>query len=113
MEGFHCYQPAAGCNKDGLTLPVSEYSHDNGACSITGGYVYRGNAIPSLNGYYIYADYCSGIVQAFTAKGAAPGSKPAITTLRKSGREVSSFAQDLSGELYLLAFDGTIEKIVS
>jgi glucose/arabinose dehydrogenase len=111
MEGFHCYQPASGCNQDGLTLPVTEYSHDNGACSITGGYVYRGDAIPALDSYYLYADYCSGIVQAFAVEDTAAGSKPAITTLRESGPEVSSFAQDLSGEVYVLDFDGTIEKL--
>jgi glucose/arabinose dehydrogenase len=110
-EGFHCHHPASSCNQDGLTGPVTEYSHDNGACSITGGYVYRGEAIPALDGYYLYADYCSGIVQAFAADGAAAGSKPAVTTLREHGPEISSFAEDLSGELYLLDFDGSIEKV--
>lgn len=112
MEGFHCYQPSNGCDEDGLTLPVTEYSHADGACSITGGFVYRGDAIPALRGYYVYADYCSGIVQAFTVDGADAGSKPTVATLRPSGPEVSSFAQDLSGELYVLDFDGTIERIV-
>ena len=60
----------------------------------------------------MYADYCSGIVQAFAVDGAEAGSKPAVTTLRPSGPEVSSFAQDLSGALYVLDFDGTIERIV-
>lgn len=112
MEGSHCYQPSSGCEEDGLVLPVTEYSHADGACAITGGYVYRGQAIPKLDGYYVYGDYCSGVVRAFPAAGAAAGSKPPLTTLRTKGPEVASFARDASGELYLLGFDGAIQKLV-
>ncbi|HEX8832116.1 MAG TPA: PQQ-dependent sugar dehydrogenase, partial [Longimicrobium sp.] len=58
MEGMHCYN-TSGCVQQGLTLPVLEYSHDDG-CSITGGFVYRGSAVPALRGHYFYADYCKG-----------------------------------------------------
>jgi len=111
MEGFQCLQPSSGCNQGGLVLPVTAYSHAEGRCAIVGGYVYRGKAIPALAGYYVFADYCSGVVQAFSVAGAAPGSKPATTTLRARGSQVSSLAQDASGELYLLDFDGKIEKL--
>ena len=112
MEGAHCFQPPSGCDEDGLTLPVTEYGHSNGACSITGGYVYRGRLVPALDGFYVFGDYCSGIVQSFPVAGATAGSNPPITTLRPTGPQITSFAQDVSGEIYLLEFDGTIEKIV-
>jgi len=90
---------------------VIEYPHTGGACSITGGYVYRGTAIPALDGAYVYADYCSGRVSAFPTQGAAAGSKPPITTLRDSGTSVTSLAQDDAGELYLLEEDGKIYRM--
>ncbi|MGH2631866.1 MAG: PQQ-dependent sugar dehydrogenase, partial [Tepidiformaceae bacterium] len=111
MEGFHCYKPSSGCDQSGLTLPVIEYPHSDGACSITGGYVYRGTAIPALDGAYVYADYCSGRVSAFPTQGAAPGSKPPVTALRDSGTSVTSLAQDNAGELYLLEEDGKIYRM--
>ena len=58
MEGAHCFA-RAGCATDGLTLPIAEYGHDLG-CSVTGGYVYRGEAIADLHGWYLFGDYCSG-----------------------------------------------------
>ncbi len=65
MEGFHCYRPASGCSTAGRKTPLLEYSHaSSGRCAITGGYVYRGAAIPALAGWYVYGDYCSGEVWA-------------------------------------------------
>ncbi len=70
MEGTHCFR-ADTCDETGLTLPVYDYSHSEG-CSVTGGYVYRGAAIPALDGAYLFADYCSGVVSSFRyADGAA------------------------------------------
>jgi glucose/arabinose dehydrogenase len=63
MEGSSCFQ-ATDCDRSGLVLPVTEYGRDVG-CSITGGYVYRGAAIPALVGHYFFADYCSGILRSF------------------------------------------------
>ena len=59
MEGRHCYN-ATTCNKSGKTLPITEYTHTDGGCSITGGFVYRGTAEPELVGHYVFADFCSG-----------------------------------------------------
>ena len=56
MEGYHCFNPASGCNKSGLKLPVLEYDHDTGI-SICGGYMYRGDSYPSFHGNYFFADW--------------------------------------------------------
>ena len=64
MEASQCYQPPDACDRSGLVLPVVEYDHDAG-CSVTGGYVYRGAALPGLVGRYLYADYCSNRVFSF------------------------------------------------
>ena len=64
MEGDECFEPASGCDRTGLELPAVRYSHDDG-CSVTGGYVYRGSAIPSLQGTYFYSDFCGGWVRSF------------------------------------------------
>ncbi len=101
MEGNHCYHPASGCNKSGKKRPLAEYSHSsNGRCAITGGYVYRGSAIPALRGWYVYGDYCSGEVWAVSAGASRPAS-PVRLLGTGSGRLISGFGQDASGELYL------------
>src|SRR5581483_5024664 len=64
MEGLHCFRPRSGCDRSGLVLPVFEYDHGRG-CSITGGFVYRGKAMPALAGRYFFADYCTGEVASF------------------------------------------------
>ena len=69
MEGFACFNPPSGCNSSGLTPPILDYSHDAGACSVTGGYVYRGTLNPAVNGSYFYADYCAGFVRSFQLQG--------------------------------------------
>lgn len=95
MEGTHCYEPATGCDETGLTLPVSEYDHDLG-CSITGGTVYRGTAWPELDGFYVFADYCSGT---FWAIPATTEATVAPTVVLESGRSISAIAEDGAGEL--------------
>jgi len=102
MEGTHCYQPASGCARGGLELPVSEYSHAQGR-SITGGFVYRGGAIPALRGRYLFADYASGTIWSIPAE--APGFH-APEPLLESGLFISSFGEDAAGELYVLDHGG-------
>ena len=108
MEGFHCYN-APTCDMTGLTLPILEYSHFEGN-AIIGGFIYRGNQIAGLKGVYIFADYGTGKIW---------GSKPDLSGtwqrvgLLASGKVVSAFGQDLTGELYLLDYGtGTIFKII-
>lgn len=108
MEGSHCYSPSAGCDQSGLTLPVMEYNHSQG-CSVTGGYVYRGDKTPSLKGYYIYGDFCSGNIWALGYQDNAITRNILVT---RSGLSITSFGVDLSGNLYILAREGGIYTLV-
>lgn len=112
MEGFLCFNPSGGCNSGGLTLPVLDYAHDNGACSITGGYVYRGPVNPSLNGTYFYADYCAGFVRSFQLQSGEPGLQASWPLLSPPGNQITSFGEDASGELYLMTQAGSLFRIV-
>ncbi|HEU5430359.1 MAG TPA: PQQ-dependent sugar dehydrogenase, partial [Thermomicrobiales bacterium] len=96
FEGTDCYAEA-NCATDGMTMPVATYTHDQG-CSVTGGYVYRGAAIPALHGVYLFGDYCSGLIWGLgrDASGGWTLSAPVPTKLN-----ISSFGQDASGELYV------------
>ena len=107
MEGRHCYNPATGCHTAGLKFPVVEYSHGEG-CAVTGGYAYRGSAVPALFGRYIFGDYCSGQIWTISRTAVAPATKALLlsTTLN-----ISSFGQDEKGELYVLDLGGTLYKI--
>ncbi len=98
MEGFHCFNPSTGCNQTGLTLPIFEYGHTNGRCSITGGFVYRGANIPQIAGQYIYADYCSGEVFLLDARG--PGA-PVNSILVTTAINIGSFGVDKFNEVYV------------
>ena len=66
FEGTNCYQPPdRDCSIDPGERPVLQYSHQEGACSVTGGYVYRGAAMPELVGHYFYSDWCAGFIRSF------------------------------------------------
>jgi glucose/arabinose dehydrogenase len=108
MEGFHCYSPATGCDKSGITLPIAEYNHSQG-CSVTGGYVYRGDKIPSLQGFYIYGDYCSGNIWALAYDG---NTVTQNILLAESGLSITSFGEDIDRNLYILSGEGGIYTIV-
>jgi glucose/arabinose dehydrogenase len=108
MEGSHCYSPATGCDQSGLTLPIVEYDHSQG-CSVTGGYVYRGDQTPSLQGYYIYGDYCSGNIWALAYDGNVVTDN---ILLVDSGLSITSFGEDLAGNLYILDRQGGIYTLV-
>ncbi|HEU0053865.1 MAG TPA: PQQ-dependent sugar dehydrogenase [Longimicrobium sp.] len=107
MEGTHCYSPSSGCNQTGLTLPVLEYGHAQG-CSITGGFVYRGNALPGLRGHYFYSDYCQGWIRSFRyANGQATDQR---TWEVGSIGNVLSFGEDGARELYVLSANGKVYR---
>jgi glucose/arabinose dehydrogenase len=114
MEATTCYG-AATCDRTGLISAVISYPHTEAAdspCSVTGGFVYRGTAIPGLAGHYFYSDFCGGWLRSFYAT--PNGTLYAVRdwNIANPGRIVS-FGQDGQGELYMLALDGTIWKIVA
>ena len=86
------------------TPPILEYGHEAGL-SVTGGYVYRGERIPALQGVYLYGDWCSGTI--WSAAPGADGTWQAVVSL-ESGRSISSFGEDEAGELYLVDYDGAV-----
>lgn len=108
MEGQHCFGRGGDCDTTALERPVVEYGRDAG-CSVTGGYVYRGNRVPSLLGAYVYGDFCSGRLWALRHDGQRllESISLADTTLR-----ISSFGQDQQNELYVLSIDGRILQFV-
>ncbi len=108
MEASACFEPAEGCVTDGLVLPVAEYGHDRG-CSITGGYVYRGMAVPGLAGTYLYADYCSGTIWGLDAA----AEQPTPRVLLESGANIVSFGEDEAGELYVVDLGGRVLRVVA
>jgi glucose/arabinose dehydrogenase len=97
-EGSHCYDESAGCDEAGVTMPVTEYPHGDDGCSVTGGVVYRGDAIPALRGAYLFADYCSGRLWAIDA--GFDGPQPPIL-LSETGRSISSIGLDEDGEVVI------------
>ena len=109
MEASHCFGGLL-CPSEGLVLPVTEYGRDQG-CSISGGYVYRGEEIPTLRGWYLFSDYCSGLL--FGVPSDAEG-VIAPRVLLDTGHQVSTFGQDADGELYLADISsGAIYGIVA
>jgi glucose/arabinose dehydrogenase len=109
MEGRHCFSPASGCRTEGLVLPVAEYGRGDGG-SITGGYVYRGTAVPDLAGNYIFADFSSGRIWALEVNGRQVGDR---VELLNSSLNISAFGVDREQNLYLCAFDGAIYRFRS
>ena len=110
MEGTHCYNPDPGCSSEGLTFPIAEYGHEQGRCSITGGYVYRGTSVPSLRGTYLFADYCSGELFAIPSA-ANRRSSTAPRVLMQTGFLISSFGEDEAGELYVVDHKGGVYRV--
>jgi glucose/arabinose dehydrogenase len=105
LEGFACYE-ATTCDPAGTFLPRAAYSHEFG-CSVTGGYVYRGAAMPELQGWYVYGDFCSGRVWAVDAA----GNDGAAIPIADTGAAISSFAVLGDGELYLVTFNNAIYRL--
>jgi glucose/arabinose dehydrogenase len=105
-EGLHAYQgnPPARLK---LVDPVAEYGHDQG-CSVTGGYVYRGAALPAWKGVYLFGDYCSGIVWGLSPRDNGGWQ---MTKLFDTGVNISSFGEDEAGVLYLVALSGEIYRL--
>ncbi|MGV9388105.1 PQQ-dependent sugar dehydrogenase [Streptomyces olivaceus] len=106
MEGTHPFR--GGTEPDNHVPPVHEYDRTGLGCSVTGGYVYRGDAVEDLVGQYVYSDYCDGTLRSLEIEN---GAVTAENDLGVNGGEVVSFAQDADGELYVLAIGGTVSRV--
>lgn len=95
-EGLQCFGGGT-CNTSGLTPPVTTYPNPSEGCSVTGGFVYRGTAISSLQGAYLYGDYCNGRIRTLRRTGANWVSQP----LLESGLNITTFGEDEGGEIYV------------
>jgi glucose/arabinose dehydrogenase len=107
MEGAHPFE--GGSNPDGAVLPVFEYDRSEGGCSVTGGVVYRGSAIPGLVGAYLFTDYCDGRLRAIRAAGGQTVDERTFDDV--SGNSLVSFGTDAAGEVYVLSLDGAIYRL--
>ena len=108
MEGTECYD-AGECDRTGLSLPLHDYATgSDGTCSVTGGFVYRGSAIPDLRGRYLFADFCGGWVRALARDGDEVAD---VTTLLTGLARVTSFGEDGEGELYVLEIGGNVWRV--
>jgi hypothetical protein len=106
MEGKHCF---SNCPLAGDTLPIIEYSHAGGNCSITGGFVYRGTTATSLIGKYVYADFCSGRFWSVPWNEVVP-------TQRKNADSsllITSFGEGEDGELYVVTIGGRLLQVLA
>ena len=137
MEANHCYDPKENCPTEGLINPIIEYPNDANhpafefriieelsfsetdveGCSVTGGYVYRGQRIKSMQGQYIFGDYCSGNIWTLkVVNGKAINFKNRTEEINIGGGEfttyISSFGQDSDGEIYIIDYNGGIYKLI-
>ncbi|MBK9050829.1 MAG: PQQ-dependent sugar dehydrogenase [Chloroflexi bacterium] len=106
MEGWTCFN-SSNCNTDGLIQPITVYGRDEG-CSITGGYMYRGTEYPALYGNYFFADFCFG-----TVWGLFPmeGNWLKTTVTPQTLLQITSFGEDVNGELYVLSRLGGVYRV--
>jgi glucose/arabinose dehydrogenase len=105
-EGSHPYRGGPLVSD---TKPAAEYSHAGGNCSVTGGYVYRGSRVPSLQGFYLYGDFCSGKLWSLVRLGGQWHSSLILT----AGLQISSFGEDEEGELYVVDLAGSLYRFDS
>lgn len=108
MEGSQCFNPSVNCFQSSFVLPILEYNHDpDRGRSVTGGYVYRGSAIPLLQGYYFYADWITR--ELFAATGS--GNNWTLIDTRLTDSQITTFGEDEAGEIYFADSAGSIYKI--
>ena len=132
MEGNHCYPEDSKCNSDNLTMPVFEYPNNANyaktlfgikqpnmdGCSITGGYVYRGNELVDMDGRYIFGDYCTGkiwsiVVNENESINLKNHTDSIMNSIGKKEFYLSSFGEDNKGEIFIIDYNGTIYKLVN
>ena len=91
-----------------MVAPVLEYGHEDG-CSVTGGYVYRGSALPELSGHYFYADYCDGWIRSFRLSNGHATQRREWPELQVAS--ITSFGLDAAGELYVCSGNGGVYRL--
>jgi glucose/arabinose dehydrogenase len=109
MEGDNCYN-SSSCDRDGLTMPKVSFSHAGGACSVTGGFVYRGARVPAIAGHYFYSDYCAGWLKSFRMQNGAVTDRR-DWTMENIGHIVS-FGEDTRGELLIVSEGGKVFRVI-
>lgn len=112
MEGDVCYG-ASDCDTEGLTRPVAVISHNDGACSVIGGHVYRGTANPALAGAYVYTDLCIGTLWALDAAAAIADGTAAPVAVGQGSAQMVSFGEGDDGELFVVDQGGSILRLVA
>ncbi len=105
-EGFHAFK---GARPAGARDPILETTHDDGNCAIVGGYVYRGSAIPALDGVYLYSDNCKSDVVAVVTRDGRVTAQRTIAHVDS----LTSFGEDPQGEIYALARGGTVYRFAA
>ena len=110
MEGFHCFEPSEGCDETGLTLPVAEYSLDEGRCAVIGGVVVRDPREGRLDGGYLFGDACSNTLWAMDPAGDGRR-EPVIVARMDSGLSSIGTAED--GSVYATSLGGQLLRIAS
>ena len=127
MEGSHCYPPNTECNTIEYELPIFEYPNNANyiktligwsqnnleGCSVTGGYIYKGDKIKNIKNEYFFGDYCTGKIWSFkVSKGKAIQHKEWKVSGINEDLYLSSFGEDGAGEIYLINHTGSIYKII-
>jgi uncharacterized repeat protein (TIGR03806 family) len=107
-EGAHAFNSTCGSNAGSSIDPAAEYSHAQGV-SVTGGYVYRGSAIPALVGRYLFGDFATGRIWHIARDATAQ----VMTAGFDSGLSISSFAQSPDGEVYVVNYAGTLHRLIA
>jgi glucose/arabinose dehydrogenase len=108
LEASRCFPPTKlSCRRDGMVMPIAEYGRSEGI-SVTGGYVYRGAALPALNGAYVFGDFGSGAIWTLRE---GPEGEWARDLLLESPQPISSFGEDEAGEIYVVGYEGTVFRL--
>lgn len=111
LEGSDCYA-SSSCSRSDLVLPVLDYDHGSQGCSVTGGFVYRGEALSGLQGHYFYGDFCiTGVIRSLrlTPSGSADVREWPLDEIGN----VTSFGEDAAGELYVADYQGRVYRLAA
>jgi glucose/arabinose dehydrogenase len=111
VEGTRCFH-VQDCDLANYTAPAITYTHEEG-CSVTGGYVYRGAAIPELNGTYFYSDWCSQWIRSFKFVGGAASEPQDWSEQLGQLGQINTFGTDSAGELYVGTHEGIVARLVA